>query len=134
MKPEDIERYMKAKTSSNFFSQTWAQFKRRLNAYKAQPKEMLYSSNPFLVTFIYMIILLLVLRQIDQAEISEKVLTIAFPIMAFVGVITTVALFFLTPVQDKEDRLRYLLNFAGMRSSSYFLGLLMGDIVIFTLP
>ena len=40
----------------------------------------------------------------------------------------------MTPVKDKEDKLRYLLNFAGMRSVSYWNGIFLADIIIYTIP
>lgn len=40
----------------------------------------------------------------------------------------------MTPVKDREDGLRYLLNFAGISSFSYFLGIFLADLVIFTVP
>lgn len=40
----------------------------------------------------------------------------------------------MTPVKDREDGLRYLLNFAGISSFSYYLGLFFADIIIFTVP
>jgi hypothetical protein len=39
-----------------------------------------------------------------------------------------------TPVKDREDGLRYLLNFAGISSFSYYLGLFLADLIIFTVP
>jgi hypothetical protein len=43
-------------------------------------------------------------------------------------------LYCVTTVQDREEKLRYLLNFAGMRPSAYYLGLLLGDFWIFIVP
>ena len=50
------------------------------------------------------------------------------------GILLSSGIFVFTPVEDRESKLRYLLNFAGMRSSSYYIGLLLADIVIFMIP
>jgi hypothetical protein len=39
-----------------------------------------------------------------------------------------------TPVEDREDGLRYLLNSAGISSLSYYLGLFFADLIIYTVP
>jgi hypothetical protein len=39
-----------------------------------------------------------------------------------------------TPVKDREDGLRNLINFAGISSLSYYLGLFFADLIIFTVP
>lgn len=40
----------------------------------------------------------------------------------------------ITTVSDREDRLRYLLNYGGMQSVSYMLGITIADWIIFTIP
>lgn len=50
------------------------------------------------------------------------------------GILTSLGVFIIHVVKDKEDKLRYLLNFAGMRPSSYFIGLMLADLIIFTIP
>ena len=44
------------------------------------------------------------------------------------------ALLVKTPVKDREDKLRYLLNFAGITPVSYYLGLFIADVILFIVP
>ena len=57
-----------------------------------------------------------------------------FPVLQIFGILISSWIFIFTPVEDREQKLRYLLNFAGMRSSAYFIGLLLADVVIFCIP
>ena len=43
-------------------------------------------------------------------------------------------LFILTPVSDREHKLRYLLTFVGMKPSAYYFGNLMCDFMLFIIP
>lgn len=43
-------------------------------------------------------------------------------------------LFVITPVKDREDKLRYLLNFAGISSKAYYIGMFFADIILFIVP
>ena len=44
------------------------------------------------------------------------------------------ALYVISTVHDREMKLRYLLNFAGMRSTPYFLGMFLAELTIFMIP
>jgi hypothetical protein len=46
----------------------------------------------------------------------------------------TPGIYLITSVTDRELRLRYLLNFIGMRSTSYFTGIVIADLTIFFIP
>jgi hypothetical protein len=59
---------------------------------------------------------------------------VMFPVLQIFGILISSGIFIFTPVEDREQKLRYLLNFAGMRSSAYFIGLLLADVVIFCIP
>ena len=58
----------------------------------------------------------------------------AFPILTTLGIVLACGSFLITSLADREQKLRYLLNFAGMRSASYYLGLLAADLIIYTVP
>lgn len=64
-------------------------------------------------------------------DITQTILSVYFPILLQVGYITSIGLYLLATVQDRYDKTRYLLNFAGMRSSSYYLGIFLADFLIF---
>jgi len=44
-----------------------------------------------------------------------------------------VGLYLIVPVNDKFNKTRYFLNFAGMRSSSYYIGLFLADFIIYSI-
>jgi hypothetical protein len=50
------------------------------------------------------------------------------------AILISSGLFVLTPVKDREDKLRYLLNFAGITSHAYYVGLFLADFILFTIP
>ena len=58
----------------------------------------------------------------------------AFPALVIISIVTSGGLFIVTPVQDREEKLRYLLNFSGISSFAYFTGLFLGDLVLFVIP
>ena len=43
-------------------------------------------------------------------------------------------LFILAPVADKENKLRHLLNFIGMKSLAYYVGSYLTDLIFFMVP
>jgi hypothetical protein len=56
-----------------------------------------------------------------------------FPIFILIGYLSSIALYTIVPVTDKFNKTRYLLNFAGMRSSAYYIGLFLSDFVIYSI-
>lgn len=56
-----------------------------------------------------------------------------FPIFILLGYLTSIGLYLIVPVNDKFNKTRYLLNFAGMRSSSYYIGLFLADYIIYSI-
>ena len=50
------------------------------------------------------------------------------------SIIISGALFVITPVKDREDGLRHLLNFSGMTSQAYYFGIFMADLILFAIP
>lgn len=51
-----------------------------------------------------------------------------------VSIILSVGQYVSALTLDREDKTRYLLNFAGMRSSSYVLGMVFGEYLNFVVP
>ena len=56
------------------------------------------------------------------------------PILVVLGITTSAGVFTFAVVSDREQKLRYLLNFAGMRSTSYYLGMFFADWLVFIAP
>lgn len=95
----------------------------------------IYSSlMPFILPLIYTIIIILATDNLAGGKFKQKVLNVAFPILITLGIVFSNGLFVMTPVKDREEKLRYLLNFAGMRSSAYYLGFLLADVIIYCIP
>lgn len=94
----------------------------------------------FMITFITYFQVLTKLIDKNGGDISEAdkalkiILETVFPFLIPFGIVISSGLYCVTPVRDRELGLRHLLNFAGMRSSSYYLGLMMAELVIFTIP
>ena len=53
--------------------------------------------------------------------------------MLLVGYVSTIGLYLLGTTQERFDKTRYLLNFAGMRSSSYIVGKFLADLIIYSI-
>ena len=94
---------------------------------------------PFILPTVYILVNILVFNKlkedntmsVDQTAYWIKML---FPIYISFGIILSTGLFATTIVADREQKLRYLLNFAGMRSSSYFWGFVFADWFVFMVP
>ena len=56
-----------------------------------------------------------------------------FPIFTMLGYLTSIGLYLIVPVTDKSNKTRYLLNFAGMRFSAYYIGLFLADFLIYSI-
>mmetsp|Transcript_41166 Transcript_41166/g.62606 ORF Transcript_41166/g.62606 Transcript_41166/m.62606 type:complete len:117 (+) Transcript_41166:2526-2876(+) len=57
-----------------------------------------------------------------------------FPFLIMLSILISSGVYVISPVLDREEKLRYLLNFAGMRSASYYIGLWIGDTFIYIIP
>lgn len=57
-----------------------------------------------------------------------------FSFLVLGGISMTSSVFLYAVVKDREDKLRYLLNFAGIRSSSYWLGIFFAEWILYSLP
>jgi len=57
-----------------------------------------------------------------------------FPFLISIGFVTSSGVYLITSVKDRQDKLRYLLNFGGMRSTSYYIGLVLADFTLYMVP
>lgn len=84
---------------------------------------------------IYTMVLLVVINKIgDRDNFRDAILSAAFPILIVLGIILSVGQFVSALTLDREDKTRYLLNFAGMRSTSYVLGTIFAEYLNFVAP
>jgi hypothetical protein len=54
-----------------------------------------------------------------------------FPIFVSFALVFSSGLFVVTSTKDREDKLRYLLNFSGISSAAYYIGLFFADMMLF---
>ena len=59
---------------------------------------------------------------------------ILFPIFVGLGITISSGVFITTIVKDKEEKLRYLMHFAGMRPAAYYIGTCFADLTLFSIP
>jgi len=57
-----------------------------------------------------------------------------FAFFVLLGFSLCSGMFIISPVSDKENKLRHLLNFIGMKSISYYVGNFLADAVLFIIP
>jgi hypothetical protein len=87
------------------------------------------SLGPWLYTIINLICTMTLANK--WADQTKTLLGIIFPLFMEIGIISASQIFVVYPVKDREDKLRYLLNFVGIRPSAYYIGQLIGDWLIY---
>jgi len=67
-------------------------------------------------------------------EVWVVIISIMFTLWMLIGFCICSGIFILTPTQDRELKLRYLMNFMGIRSITYYLGNFLADMILFLIP
>ena len=123
-----------------------ANFKRRLLQFIKNSKEIVLNVQMVVFILIQVVFLQTILQlgfriatggQSGQdvfSKIQEVVLQLAFPGLVQISIVMSSSLFVVTPVQDREEKLRYLLNFSGISSFTYYVGLFLADMILFMIP
>ena len=70
----------------------------------------------------------------DQKRVIALITSNLFVTFVLLGFSICSGLFILAPVADKENKLRHLLNFIGMKPIAYYVGSYLTDIVFFMVP
>ncbi len=70
----------------------------------------------------------------DQKRVLALLTSNLFVTFVLLGFSLCSGLFILAPVADKENKLRHLLNFIGMKPIAYYVGSYLTDIVFFMVP
>ena len=60
--------------------------------------------------------------------------SVMFALWMIIGFSICSGVFIIVPTADREMRLRYLLNFVGMKTFSYYLGSFLADFILFMGP
>lgn len=94
-----------------------------------------------LLPLLYMVTFILILNSFTKglsddlkSVVDNDVYAIIFPLLLAIGYVTSSGVFLITTVKDREEKLRYLLNFGGMRSFSYYFGIVVADWCLFMIP
>mmetsp|Transcript_41167 Transcript_41167/g.62611 ORF Transcript_41167/g.62611 Transcript_41167/m.62611 type:complete len:127 (+) Transcript_41167:689-1069(+) len=109
---------------------------------------MLLGINPALYCFLLLGLFLQIFMFINEKstegygkerqQASKRALifffSFIFPFVIVISLSMASAIYVTSLVQDREFKLRYLLNFTGVSSSAYILGLLFADILFFMVP
>lgn len=74
----------------------------------------------------------------DANEDTKKILLIVisflFTLWMLIGFCICSGIFILSPCSDREFKLRYLMNFMGIKPLSYYLGNYAADLILFLIP
>jgi hypothetical protein len=70
----------------------------------------------------------------DNPEASALVSANLFTVFVLLSFSLCSGLFIISPVADKEIKMRQMLNFLGMKSLAYFTGSFLADYVLFVIP
>ena len=103
---------------STFSRQLNATIKKRLVSFYHSSKEIILAVNPFIFTLVNVTIMTIVLKTFNDPsgegpDIAKIVMEYIFPSLLILSFINCNGLYIIGPVQDRFDKTRYLLNFAG---------------------
>lgn len=70
----------------------------------------------------------------DTDDALNRIIGVMFPALTIMGILVSGGAFIVTPVKDREHKVRYLLNFAGMRPVAYYIGLFLADYILYFIP
>ena len=128
----DISRYQRAVAVPSFRRQVVAMAKCRLLEFVGNSQEVFLSMTPCYMALINIICIITLMKYIPNAV--DTILLSVMPMLIQISMILNTRLYIGMPVTHRQDKLRYLLKFAGVRSSSYFIGLFIGDCIIWCFP
>ena len=89
-----------------------AAIKKRLISFINSGKEIILAINPFILTIVNIVIISVMLSSIKTIDI-QMVSGMLFPFLLVLSFLLSNGLYILQSTQDRFDKTRYLLNFAG---------------------
>lgn len=109
-----------------------------MKQFSRDPRLWLLLTSPFVTAIFSFLILKGTSNITADSEDERRLLTfvngLMFTVWMLIGFCVCSGIFVLAPVSDREFKLRYLINFMGMRSYSYFIGNFLTDIILFMVP
>lgn len=113
-------------------------YKRRYIQFKREPRLWILIASPFITAIISFLIInnLVDYSQDEQMKQVGLILLngILFSMWLLVGFATGSGIFIVGLVQDREFKLRYMMNFIGLRTFPYFIGNFLLDFSLFMIP
>jgi hypothetical protein len=95
-------------------------------------------SSPFITALFSFLIIngTLGIEKEDPAvqEVLLYVNGILFSVWMLIGFCTCSGIFILAPISDREFKLRYLMNYIGIKSLAYYVGNFIADFILFLVP
>lgn len=133
-------RYLASNPNPNFCQQTGAMFVRRMKQFYREPRMWILLASPFITILLSFLMLSgLIPGKNDGGDPDFKkaltlIITNMFAFFVLLGFALCSGLYIIQPVQDRQLKLRTMLHFVGMKSTSYFLGSFLADMILFSMP
>jgi hypothetical protein len=113
-------------------------FVRRVKQFLREPRSQLLLASPFITIILSFLLINGLFPKADDDENLKKFLTFIstqmFSFFVLLGFSICSGLFILAPVSDKEQKLRQMMNFVGMKPLAYYTGSFLADFLLFTVP
>ena len=111
---------------------------RRMHQFSREPRMWVLLISPF-ITIIMSFLLMKGLIPTDNTNPDlTRIMTLVssnlFAFFVLLGFSLCSGLFILSPVTDKQNKLRHLMNFVGMKPGAYYVGSFFADFLLFTIP
>lgn len=135
---EDFQRYLSASANPAFCSQVSGMFVRRLKQFARETRMQILLASPFVtIIFTYFLVSGLIYQNSDNPDVQRTrslILSFLFSFFVLTGFSLCTGLFILAPVADRQQNLRQMLNFVGMKPLAYYTGSFLADLILFTIP
>jgi len=109
-------------------------FTRRLKQFMREKRMQLLLVSPFITIIFSFLLVSGFTDKNDNPEASALVSANLFTVFVLLGFSLCSGLFIISPVADKEIKMRQMLNFLGMKSLAYYTGSFLADYVLFVIP
>jgi hypothetical protein len=111
---------------------------RRFKQFFREPRMWFLLASPFITAIFSFCIVGGVANFDKDDEEMQKIMIlvngIMFSIWMLIGFCTCSGIFILSPISDREFKLRYLMNYIGMQPLAYYIGNFISDYTLFMIP
>mmetsp|Transcript_12154 Transcript_12154/g.8839 ORF Transcript_12154/g.8839 Transcript_12154/m.8839 type:complete len:309 (-) Transcript_12154:1180-2106(-) len=116
--------------------QLGAVFVRRIRQFLREPRIWICLVAPFITALVSFLIINNINPSLDDVDPEAVVLVngVMFSMWMLIGFALCAGLFIVGMTYDREWKLRYLMNFAGLRTLPYVLGNTLADFTLFMVP